>query len=468
MAETVGDKVLAALDVFRHVTAEGVATAIGVWVAAMQSVRTVASGIAAAATLGEVTKANARYQDVPLTPAVLADMAVRQIGDLDSHYKEAQLSGLNADRFGLLVEETGESYGIVDALRLWHRGSYLGSQYGITKEELGKVIYYSRVRDQFIPDLLKLSWDTMTGADAINTAVKGIVSGEQSQAWWEAAGGMPEQYEPLYEAAGDSVGVEHAVELHAHGLISEEELRAVILQSRINPRFYGVAQLANRRWLATYQVEQAVKAGAISPETGQRWLVEDGYPAEQAAAFSSAAASGAVHTHKAETEAIVLADYEAQIITEDEARQALADLGYTAAAIPFVLQSVVARRVITMRNAAINRLRTAYVAHLVEDGWVRGELATLGIPEPAIAQMLDAWSIEQATQVRRLSAAQVGKLAEDGYLTGADAQQRWVDMGYPPEEASLLLMIYQPGSKASPGATPVTTLTTGTATVEGG
>ncbi len=66
--------------------------------------------------------------------------------------------------------------------------------------------------------------------------------------------------------------------------------------------------------------------------------------------------------------------------------------------------------------------------------------------------MLTAWTIEQLTHVKRLSMAQVGKLVEDGVITTPDALARWVQMGYDPVDANLLLSIYAPGSKAPPNA----------------
>lgn len=478
---SIGESVLSAFGALANGAVETLATIIGTWETARQSIRTVATGIAAAAMQSTLNTAMAKYQEVPLSPAVLADMSIRNLGaesgiDL---VQEASYSGIDAKRFAALALDTGESYGIVDALRLWHRGTYLtapqlvsgvipgsvqyapgqslGTTYGITEGELDTVIYYSRVRDQFIPDLKQLSWDTMSGADAVNLAVKGIATTELAEQFFLASGGMPEQFQLLYEAAGDSVGVEHAVELHAHGDITTDQLQSVILQSRINPRFYDVALLANRRWLPPYEIKAAVAGGVTSIATATRWMVEMGYPADQAAAFVSGAAAGTVHKAKAETEAMVLAEYEAQIITEAEATKALADLGYTATAIPYLLETYTARRVITMRNAAITRARTAFVDYLITAEQASADLVLLGLPTAAVSQFLTAWTIEQRTNIKRLSAAQVGKLAVDGIIDGVNAVARWVQMGYAPEEADLLLHIYAPGSKATAGTVPSVT-----------
>ena len=203
---SLGEDILNAIELIPSYTVEAIASLIGAITTAHQAIRTVATGIAAAVAQDAVNKANASYANVPLSPAVLADMAIRNLTFANASLpvdgglvNEALLSGINPERFAAMVLDTGESYGIIDALRLWHRGTYLTGDYGIAEDELDTVIYYSRVRDQFIPDLKKLSWNTMSEADAINTLVKGKADQAQAMAWYQAAGGMPEQFEVLYE-----------------------------------------------------------------------------------------------------------------------------------------------------------------------------------------------------------------------------------------------------------------------------
>ena len=480
---TVLDDVLGFINSVRKDPIAAISELLGTFTTARQAIRTVAGGIASAVSQSAINQALKDNPDVPLSPAVLADMAIRnlKIGagnpTPDSGLiAEASLSGVDPVRFAAMTADTGESYGIDQALSLWHRGSYLvapvvntdtalgappyvtgaslGSVYGIEESELDTVIYYSRVRDQFISDLKKLSWSTMSPADAIDSLVKGRTSPDLAKALFEAGGGIPEQFDLLFESAGDSIGVVKAVELHAHKEITDQQLKDVIDQSRINPRFYDVALKENRKWLAPYQIERAVAGGVVDAPTAMAWMIEDGYPEDQAAAFAATGMAGSTHTHKAETEGMILSDFEAQIITEAQATEALANMGYDAQSIPFILSTYVARRVITMRNAAITRTRLAYIEYLITEAQARVDMVALGVPEAAISQFLTAWGIEQQTNVKRLSMAQVGKLVEDGIIDATNAVARWTQMGYLPEEANLLLYIYQPGSKAVAGTTP--------------
>ena len=461
---SIGEDILNAIEMIPSYTVEAIAALIGAITTAHQAIRTVATGIAAAVAQDAVNKANAQYMNVPLSPAVLADMAIRNlsIGEAGPAIPaglaaEAALSGLNAERFAAYVLDTGESYGVIDALRLWHRGTYLTGNYGITEDELNTVVYYSRIRDQFLPDLKLLSWNTMSEADAINTYVKGKATEAQALAWFQAAGGMQEQFNVLYESAGDAIGVEKAAEMYSFGVITEAQLNAVLGQSRMNPAFYQLAQQAIFKPLPLFLLEKAIAAGTVDLTTATTWITDAGYPADQAAAYVATAAGGTVTAKKAETEGMILAEYEAQILSEADATTALESIGYTAAAVPFILESVVARRVLTMRNAAISRIRSAYVVFNITADQATTDLGNLGIPPAAVQQFLTAWTIEQQTNPKRLTAAQVGKLVEDGVLTPTDGVTRWVEMGYVQEEAQLLLDIYPPPATS-------TTTTTGTTT----
>lgn len=488
LVPSIGDDILSALEAVATDSVEVLAGILTTFDTARQAIRTVAQIVAAAATQSTLNTTLAQYQDVPLSPAVLADMSIRNLtipsdaAGLDPGLvAEAAFSGIDPARFAAMALDTGESYGIDQALSLWWNsqflvdtvpnsdtsvgaanymaGAPLAQTYGITEAELDKVIYYSRVRDEFIPDLKRLPWSTMSKADAVETAVKGKATVELAKSLFVAAGGIPEQWDLLYQAAGDSIGIEKAVELHAHGNISDEELAAVIYQSRINPSFYEVAKLSNIKWLAPYQLEKLIAGGIVDQATATTWMTENGYPLEQAAAFVAQAVAGTTSSVKAETQGMIITEYEAQIITKEEATAALKSLGYTDAAVPFILESVEARRVLTMRNAEVTRLRQGYVEFLIPEQDVQTYLGQLGISQAAIDQFLTAWTIEQKTNVRRLSAAQVGKLTEDGVISANNAVTRWTQMGYLPEEAQLLLYIYQPPAATSPPATnPVTTV----------
>jgi predicted nucleic acid-binding Zn ribbon protein len=90
------------------------------------------------------------------------------------------------------------------------------------------------------------------------------------------------------------------------------------------------------------------------------------------------------------------------------------------------------------------RVRAAFLVGDITSAQVTTDLSQLGIPQAAIMTYLADWYVEAGTPHLHLSAAQVGKLLEDGVLTLEQALTKWVAMGYSPTDAELLLSIYPP------------------------
>src|SRR5882672_1824250 len=106
---SIGEDILGALNALVSGEVEVLAKIVATWDTARQSIRTIATGVSEAAMQGVMNKVMAKYQDGPLSPAVLADMRIRHIDPGFSLEPEASYSGLNAQRFAGLVLDTGES-----------------------------------------------------------------------------------------------------------------------------------------------------------------------------------------------------------------------------------------------------------------------------------------------------------------------------------------------------------------------
>jgi hypothetical protein len=485
-ATSVLDTVVGAIKGFVSLDATVTAQVLGLWTAARAAISTAASGVAAAAVQDAVDAAQAKYLPTKLTPAVLADMVVRnilpqyanqaiptQLNNIDGHdvYTEASYNGIDTQRMNALILDTGESYGILDALRLYNRGTSMpaltqannypnvlplytssgnqATEYGITEDELKQVIYYSRVRDQFVPDLLKLARNTLSPADAVELRLKDIVSDADAMALYTAAGGVPEQFHVLVDGAGDAIGVEKAVELAAHNVISAETLNAIIHMSRMNPRFYPLAQQLpdgtyplNTRWLPPYEIKEAVAANPSLAPQALQWMLEQGYPKDQAAAFAASLASAPTAKAKEETAAMVLEEYQAGLLSQGQATTALGNLGYATAAVPYLLQYAQAKQVIAARNTAITRIRSGYLLNLTTEDQARNELSQVGVPATAVTTLIADWTAELAVPHTALTVAEIGWFVEHAVITEAEAQSLWHMKGLTPADVLLMAKRY--------------------------
>lgn len=403
---------------------------------------------------------NAADPQVPLSPADAADMVERNILTEAEGADEAAQWGLNSDRFNKLVLDTGEPYGIDQALSLLRRGL-------ISEDRFSQVLYYSRVRNEFLPDVLQLGHDTMTPGDAIEGVLKGVLDFGTGQALFEKGGGLGEQFQTLVDIAGNPIGVEHADTLLRHGIISEDEFKTIVLHSRINPMFYDVAKLTGLKWLSVIQIELALKAGTVPTEDATRWLLEDGYPADQVAAFVQGAAAAKVTTHKNLTESQVTELYDAGYFTKDQATAELQALGYEPGEVEFILDVYNQRRILSMAQAAINQVRKVYLAGRVGDADASAMLDSLSVDHVARDAYLAIWKVEKASELRELSMAQIGSAYKKGLLSDQDAEARWSSMGYSDADVPILLALYggppPPGSPAANAPASSSTPTTGTA-----
>ena len=503
------DQVLSAITSIANGSVEDLAKVLGIWASAKAAISTVAGGVASAASQAVVNAANANYHSVPLSPAVLATAIVRNVlpdstkaaGTPPPGYpnplfnsvgagspdQEAALSGLQADRFAALVGSTGMSYGVIDALRMLNRavGTWklakntsasptaprfvadgdLGGDWGITADQFAGVVAHSDIRPEYIPELLKLARNSVTPADAVEMVVKQIIDPATGRDLFAAAGGFPEQFDALVAGAGDALGPEKMVDMLAHGLITEQFGRQALGMSRVNPDFYSAYITAaggpgpvHRKYLSPYEIESLVKAHPDLADQAMAWLDADGYDPDQAQAWVNALVGGTVAKVKEDTTAEVLKMYGAKLYDQAEATTALQNLGYTAAAIPVLLEQAEAQSIIAAHNSAVSRVRASYLVQQITDTQATVALQALGVPVAAINDFISDWHVERTTPTHHLSEATVGKLLKEGYISPETAQAKWVAMGYSANDAALLLLIYPwPGQEPAGTGTPAAT-----------
>jgi len=373
--------------------------------------------------------------NIPLPPAVLADMVERNIIGQQYGEEQAALSGLSPDYFDLMVKDTGEPYGIMEALALLRRKA-------ITLDQFTKILYYSRVRNEFLPDVLELRYNYMSPADAVEIALKGIQPEATAREMFTTAGGLEENWTDLLAAAGNPIGVVNAVNQYYHHIIGYPEVKKVIAHSRINPMFEHLALNEHLKWLTATQIHQALKAGSITPATARGWLITNGYDAEQAAAFAGSATQVAVEGSKHLNVSTIKELYAEGTLKPAQAETALEQLGYSKEDTAYMLSLEDAQVKIQETKRAVNRIRALYLAHRLNSTEATNNMIKLGVPEAARRTYLSIWDDELAGVVRVLSEAQVGRLYARGKLTSAETRTRFEKMGFSLADADLLIEDY--------------------------
>lgn len=411
----------------------------------------------------------ADHTDIAIPVPDIADMMERNIFDANGNatassgavinaYAEAAKSGIDSDRLDLITLDTGEPYGIMEALALLRRGA-------ITIDQFTTVLYYSRVRNEFLDQVLELQYSYMSPADVVEMALKGIAPDgiafgtpppanatapggpwdADYQAMFQKAGGLVENWYQLLEAAGNPIGVINAVNQYYHQVpgVTLDTVNQVIAHSRINPMFTSLVLNEHYKWLTATQIHQALKAGTVDSTTALGWLIENGYDATQAAAFAGAASAEAVAGSKALAESLIADAYKDAVLGSDAALAALEQIGYSAASAGIILSTIDAEKSIGIQKVAVNRIRTLMVAGRINAQQATTDLTNLGLPPAAVTQYVGTWTIEAQSTVKTLTEAQVGRLYAKGAISSATAIARWVAMGYSTTDAADLVNIYE-------------------------
>lgn len=396
-----------------------------------------------------LNQAHKDYQDVPLDPATLADMVERQIVEMADAIPEAAMSSINKERFELMVKLTGEPPGLMQMVDLWRRGL-------LPTEILDRMIAYSRVRTEWTPYIKLLAHETMSQADALTAAVKGVVDPAEAEALFVKAGGLAEQFKTLLDTTGDAIGVQQVEHLWLHHMATADDVKRVILHSRINPAFEPLAAQLYHRYLTGFQIKLIVAAGGATPAQATKWLMEEGYPADQAAAFTKAVGHGGAQKVHDISEAQTLELYQSHFIGVEDAKVILTHLGYPAEVQTYLLEITDARRALAAINQAVTYVRKAYLASRINDDEARTELGALEVPDRAMTEYLAAWKIERLTEFKTFTPTQIGAAVKKGFITHADALARWKAQGFDDADAAIWLAEHggppPPGSPAAGGA----------------
>jgi hypothetical protein len=389
---------------------------------------------------------NAADPDVPLSPADAADAVERSILDFDRASGEAASAGVSAEVFQWMVELTGEPPGIEQMLSLWRRGK-------LDEGVLDQMIAYSRIKTEWSDFVRELAHDTMTGADAIEATLKGVIGESEGRDLFGQAGGLDDQWPTLLATAGNPIGVEQANTLYNHGLITAAQLRSVILHSRINPTFEPMAELLRHHYLAPFQIATALKAGTVTAAEATSWLLADGYPADQVAATVKGGSAEKTATHKSLTEAQITEAYDSGILSEAEAGKQLQDMGYEAGEVEWILALYNAKRRLAAAQSAITVVRKQYLAKRITEAEAMSEMVALDVDPVAREAYLAVWTVEQREELKELTAAQLGAIYKKGGLSDEQLRSRYESMGYSQADADLLLFNYGgPAPAGSPAS----------------
>lgn len=375
----------------------------------------------------------------PLSPADLADMVVRGIIDQPSATAEAALSGLNAERFGQMVLDTGEPPALEQMLQLFRRGV-------IDQSTMERAIRQSRVRDEWVSLVLEMGKDYPTPTDILQALVEGQIEQGEAEADYAKLGGAPEYFDLLLHTRGEGPSPNEAATMAKRGLIAWNGIGSDVLsyeqavkESRFRDKwtdaFKGLADyVPPPRTIGTLY-----ETGAITQEQALTYYSKAGLTPDLAAAYLNSASSSKVAKHRDLAVSTVESLYSEGAISHDAAISHLTDLGYSPDEAEFVLEVNDMKRYEKFVSAAIAAVHTQYVNRRLDKGTASAVLDQLQVASKERDSLLNLWGIERGARVHVLTEAQIVKAAVSTYWTFDQAQAALQAFGYSADDAATLL-----------------------------
>src|SRR5271169_5355869 len=350
----------------------------------------------------------------------------------------ARQNGISAADFAILVGNTGEPPGVMDMLSAYRRGF-------IDEAELTKAIRESRVRDEWIPTILKLRYQPMTTADAIDAAVQNHVSLAEAQSKSQENGLEPSDFDALYQTAGEPLSKVEMLRLHRMGKVTVAEVEQALRESRLKDKYIAHALELTTQIPPLFTIRSLLTAGAISDAEATHLMQEDGYEDNVITAIVKAAHKTKTVKVRTVTEGMLSELYAEQAIAADTFISELKALGYSAAEADQIKEIDDWRIAKTNRDAAIGKIRSGYLSRKLTETEAQNSLHMLLVPAAMVDKLMADWDIVLASTVKLLTEAQIVDAWYLQLLTVSDAMSKLTHLGYSEPDATLLLEIKNKG-----------------------
>lgn len=370
-----------------------------------------------------------------LLPPDLAALAVLRgvISEAEGAAISAR-SGVSAADFRIIIEDTGEPLGL-EQLQEARRRNFIDTP------RLVRGILQSRVRNEWVDVAEKLAFSPASTADAVQAVVQGHLPFARGEEISLENGLEPGNFQWMYDTAGEPLSRTELEELFNRGEIDEATVKQGLRESRLKNKYVDDAFRLHVRLPEPRQIVSALTHGAITKADAMALLRQQGFSAATAAILIAEGSNARVTAHHGLTLAEIRALYTDRLAPAGQAETWLIALGYDSADARrlFSLWDFLAHAGLVRQ--AVGVVRAKFVTRHIDEQKAVLELDQLGIPADARDRYLRVWKLEQQTQTRLLSEAQIVKAVKLKLKGTSEAWglTRLVELGYDASDALLLL-----------------------------
>jgi hypothetical protein len=370
-----------------------------------------------------------------LSPSDLALANLRGELPLDQATTYAAQLGVSSDDFNLLIANTGEPPGtemMMEALR----------RQFIQPDEFTRAVLQSRVRDEWIPTLLKLQYSPMSTSDAARAVVENYMPADVGASIAAQNGLEPDHWPYIVESWGRPLSHEQMLTLYYRGEATVDEVTQAFKESDLKDKYAEKAFLLGRRLVPERMIVQMLQHAVINSDTAFVMLHQQGYSDDDIASIINLGLAEHTTTHKALTKADIVAMYEDQLMPRKDAVDRLTALGYSSADANDELDLADFKaKAASLRTLKAGTEAALKAHHLTSDQAII-QLTNAGLDHTQASQLVDQWLQQRGTPTKSLTEAQIIRVVEAQLITWSDASTRLQSLGLSQDDARLLLTSY--------------------------
>lgn len=382
---------------------------------------------------------------IPLAPAELAVAVRKGIIDEGTGAAEATLSGVNGDRFGRLVEMTGEAPAPASLAEALRRKIISDGQFTAGIKQNG-------LRPEYADAVRQLAVHQPSPEAMLNALLEGQIDEGTARDLYEKLGGDLQYFQILFDSQGQAPTPTQALELANRGIIPWGGSGAGAVS-------YEQAFLEGpwrNKWLSAFQalgtyippprtITAMYREGSLTADQATKYLMDHGITADLAAAYLTGAHNTKIAAHKLASESTVTTGYVDGLLDRGSAMTHLKALGYSDTEADFVLSVADVKVEHSFLRSAMGRVNGAFVAGKIDRAAAQADLSALKVPPETAGTLLDLWEQEKATNIRTLTAGQIAQAYKYKIMDAGTAENRLMALGYKADDAAILIAIAHHG-----------------------
>lgn len=298
--------------------------------------------------------------------------------------------------------------------------------------------------------LLQLQWRIPGVPDLVRMAVREAFTPEIAErfgqyqdfpgavAEYAAMQGLDEEWAKRYWAAHwDLPSTTQGFEMLHRGVISEADMSLLLRAQDVMPFWRDKLTAIAYNPLTRVDVRRMYHLGVLTEEEVLQAYRNLGYNAENAAnlleftkVYYGPEDEDPEEQDRELTKAEILDGYRKRILTADQARTALLEMGYPAAKAEFYLSREDLKAEQALKDAYISRWRSLFINGIASADEVSSNLASLGIGQAEINELLPLWYLDKIQAESKPSRTDINRFLQKGIITQSQWTQQMQLLGY--------------------------------------